>query len=217
MQNHKHNQNQNHNQPSPTAQGNEVALLIVDLQNDFLHPSGAYARGGAVSEKARALPAKVEQVAKRIKENAGLVVASQFTLWPGTGGEPLISDHLKKLRPFLKKGDFQPMSWGQQNVDTLKDLIDLSVSKVAYSAFFNTQLDWVLARAGIKELVVCGIVTNGGVASSVRDAHVRDYRCTVLGDGCAAFSEQIHETSLADLKTVATVTTCEAYLSGVRS
>ncbi len=105
------------------------------------------------------------------------------------------------------------MSWGQQSVDLLNDLIDFSVSKVAYSAFFNTQLDWILARAGIKELVVCGIVTNGGVASSVRDAHMRDYRCTVLGDGCAAFSEQIHETSLADLSSVATVTTCESYLS----
>jgi nicotinamidase-related amidase len=187
--------------------------LIVDLQNDFLHPNGAYARGGAVIDAARALPAKVERVARRVKEKAGLVVSSQFTLWPGIGGEPLISEHLKKLRPFLKKGDFQPMSWGQQSVDLLNDLIDFSVSKVAYSAFFNTQLDWILARAGIKELVVCGIVTNGGVASSVRDAHMRDYRCTVLGDGCAAFSEQIHETSLADLSSVATVTTCESYLS----
>ena len=210
------NINQNHNQLSPTSQGNTVALLIVDLQNDFLHPSGAYARGAAVSEKARALPAKVEDVAKHIKNNGGLVVASQFTLWPGIGGEPLISDHLKKLRPFLKKGDFQPMSWGQQNVDALKDLIDLSVSKVAYSAFFKTQLDWVLSRAGIKELVVCGIVTNGGVASSVRDAHVRDFRCTVLSDGCAAFSDQTHETALADLRTIATVTNCEAYLNDAR-
>jgi nicotinamidase-related amidase len=204
---------QSHTHTSPAGQGNAVALLIVDLQNDFLHPNGAYARGGAVIDAARALPAKVERVARRVKEKAGLVVSSQFTLWPGIGGEPLISEHLKKLRPFLKKGDFQPMSWGQQSVDLLNDLIDFSVSKVAYSAFFNTQLDWILARAGIKELVVCGIVTNGGVASSVRDAHMRDYRCTVLGDGCAAFSEQIHETSLADLSSVATVTTCESYLS----
>ena len=204
---------QSHTHTSPAGQGNAVALLIVDLQNDFLHPNGAYARGGAVIDAARALPAKVERVARRVKEKAGLVVSSQFTLWPGIGGEPLISEHRKKLRPFLKKGDFQPMSWGQQSVDLLNDLIDFSVSKVAYSAFFNTQLDWILARAGIKELVVCGIVTNGGVASSVRDAHMRDYRCTVLGDGCAAFSEQIHETSLADLSSVATVTTCESYLS----
>jgi nicotinamidase-related amidase len=191
----------------------KVALLIVDLQNDFLHPEGAYARGGATNDKALSLPLKVQTVARHIKERGGMVVSSQFTLWPGIGGEPLISEHLSKLRPFLRKGDFKPLGWGQQNVDELKDLIDFSVCKVAYSAFFNTQLDWVLTRAGIKELVVCGIVTNGGVASSVRDAHVRDFRCTVLSDACAAFSDQVHETSLADLKTVASVMTCDAYLS----
>ena len=206
-------QDQHLNKSDSDKSCSSVALLIIDLQNDFLHPDGAYARGGAVSEKARALPQRVLQVAKQIKDRGGMVVSSLFTLWPGVGGEPLISDHLRKLRPFLAKGDFQLNGWGQQNVEELKSLVDFSVSKVAYSAFFNTQLDWVLTRAGIKELVVCGIVTNGGVASSVRDAHVRDYRCTLLSDGCAAFSDQIHETSLLDLSTVATVMSCDEYLS----
>ena len=61
--------------------------------------------------------------------------------------------------------------------------------KVAYSAFFNTQLDWVLRRAGITTVAVCGIVTNGGVARTVRDAHMRDYQTLVLSDGCAAFKQ----------------------------
>ena len=67
--------------------------------------------------------------------------------------------------------------------------VDVSVCKVAYSAFFNTQLDWVLRRAGITTVAVCGIVTNGGVASTVRDAHMRDYQTLVLSDGCAAFKQ----------------------------
>jgi ureidoacrylate peracid hydrolase len=195
--------------------GKHCALLVIDLQNDFLHPKGAYARGKAVSPKALELPNKVKTVAQRIKQRGGIVVSSLFTLWPGLNAEPLISEHLQKLRPFLKKGDFEPQSWGQQNVDELIDCIDFSVCKVAYSAFFNTQLDWVLSRCGIKDLVVCGIVTNGGVASSVRDAHMRDYRCTVLSDGCAAFSDQIHDVALSDLRTVAQVMSCEQYLSNV--
>ena len=209
----------NSNKPNPGVLQNlsGVALLIVDLQNDFIHPAGAYARGGATNPKALLLPSKVQSVARFIKERGGMVVSSQFTLWPGVEGEPLISEHLGKLRPFLRKGDFKPYSWGQQNVDELKDLIDFSVCKVAYSAFFNTQLDWVLTRAGVKELVVCGIVTNGGVASSVRDAHVRDYRCKVLSDACAAFSDQVHDTSLADLGTVASVVTCDEYLRTTNS
>jgi nicotinamidase-related amidase len=176
-----------------------------------LHPDGAYARGKAVNPLAQALPERVLLLAQAVKQAGGLVVSSHFTLWPDANGEPMISPHLKALRPFLRKGDFAPDSWGQQDVDALRPMIDFSVCKVAYSAFFNTQLDWALRRAGVLTVAVCGIVTNGGVASTVRDAHMRDYHAVVLSDGCAAFSEQTHQTSLADMATVAEVMTCHQF------
>lgn len=194
-----------------SAASTKVALIIVDLQNDFLAPDGAYARGGAASEAARALPARVAEVARAVKAGGGLVVASQFTLWPDAQGEPMISPHLLALRPFLRRGDFAPGGRGQANVAELAPLIDVSVSKVAYSAFFNTQLDWVLRHAGIHTVAVCGIVTNGGVASTVRDAHMREYRTIVLSDGCAAFKPEVHATSLADMGTVAHVMRCDEF------
>jgi nicotinamidase-related amidase len=189
----------------------KCALIVVDLQNDFLHPDGAYARGKAVNPLAQALPERVLLLAQAVKQAGGLVVSSHFTLWPDANGEPMISPHLKALRPFLRKGDFAPDSWGQQDVDALRPMIDFSVCKVAYSAYFNTQLDWALRRAGVLTVAVCGIVTNGGVASTVRDAHMRDYHAVVLSDGCAAFSEQTHQTSLADMATVAEVMTCHQF------
>jgi len=191
----------------------KTALVIIDLQNDFLDPKGAYARGGDTNPPALLLPARVSQVAAALKSSGVMVVASQFTLWPDAKGEPMVSPHLKALRPYLRKGDFAPGSWGQANVDELAGLIDVMVSKVAYSAFFNTQLDWVLRRAGIDTVAVCGIVTNGGVASSVRDAHMRDYRTLVLADGCAAFGEERHQTSLADMRNVAEVTDRADFMS----
>ncbi len=194
-----------------SAASTKVALIIVDLQNDFLAPDGAYARGGAASEAARALPARVAEVARAVKAGGGLVVASQFTLWPDAQGEPMISPHLLALRPFLRRGDFAPGGRGQANVAELAPLIDVSVSKVAYSAFFNTQLDWVLRHAGIHTVAVCGIVTNGGVASTVRDAHMREYHTIVLSDGCAAFKPEVHATSLADMGTVAHVMRCDEF------
>jgi nicotinamidase-related amidase len=187
------------------------ALIVIDLQNDFLHPDGAYARGQAANPVAQALPPRIARLARQIKQAGGLVVSSHFTLWPDAQGEPMISPHLKSLRPFLRKGDFAPGSWGQQDVDALKGLVDFSVCKVAYSAFFNTQLDWALRRAGVQTLAICGIVTNGGVASTVRDAHMRDYHAVVLSDGCAAFSESVHQNSLADMATVAQVMTCSQW------
>src|SRR5690606_3241167 len=176
-----------------------TALLIVDLQNDFLAAEGAYARGGAVNPAALALPPRVASVARALKRAGGMVVASQFTLWPDARGSAMIAPHLKSLRPFLRDGDFAVGSWGHAMVAELDGLIDAAVCKVAYSAFFHTQLDWVLRHAGIETVAVCGIVTNGGVASSLRDAHMREYHALVLSDGCAAFREDTHETALRDM------------------
>ena len=148
-----------------------TALIVIDLQNDFLAPGGAYDRGGAVSAEARALPPRVAPVARALKAAGGFVAASQFTLWPDAAGEPMISPHLRRLRPFLRRGDFAAGGPGHACVAELDGLVDVAVWKVAYSAFFNTQLDWVLRRAGIEHVAICGIVTNGGVASTARDAH----------------------------------------------
>lgn len=189
-----------------------LGMVIVDLQNDFLAPDGAYARGNTLSVQAQQLPERMAPVARAIKARGGLVTASLFTLWPDAQGEPMISAHLRQRRPFLRKGDFAPGSRGQANVDVLAPLVDVSVCKVAYSAFFNTQLDWVLQKAGVDTLVVCGIVTNGGVASTVRDAHVRDYHVIVLSDGCAAFSPQAHQAALDDMASVAHVTDSATFL-----
>jgi nicotinamidase-related amidase len=190
-----------------------LGLVIVDLQNDFLSPQGAYARGNTVSAEALLLPDRVAPVAQAVKQHQGLVAASLFTLWPDTQGQPMISPHLLERRPFLRAGDFAPGSWGQANVEAIAPWVDVVVCKVAYSAFFNTQLDWLLRRAGINTVVVCGIVTNGGVASTVRDAHMRDYRTVVLSDGCATFSDAAHQAALTDMASVAEVMTCAQLLA----
>jgi ureidoacrylate peracid hydrolase len=194
-----------------------TALVIVDLQHDFIGAGGAYDRGGAAAPEARALPARVAPLARQLKAAGGYVAASQFTLWPDANGEPMISPHLRQLRPFLARGDFVAGSAGHATVPELARYVDASVWKVAYSAFFNTQLDWVLRRAGIDTVAVCGIVTNGGVASTARDAHMRDYRVLVLADGCAASTQAAHDAALADLRTVADVTACEAFAGRIAS
>lgn len=196
-----------------TLDARHTALVIVDLQNDFVSEGGAYDRGGAASNDARALPTRVAPVARTLKQQGGFVAASQFTLWPDAQGEPMISPHLRQLRPFLRRGDFVAGSRGHANVAAFDDLVDVAVWKVAYSAFFNTQLDWVLRRAGIDTVAICGIVTNGGVASTARDAHMRDYRVLVLADGCAASTEAAHAAALADLRTVGEVTTCGIFVA----
>ena len=192
-----------------------LALMLIDLQNDFLHPEGAYGRAGQKSETIAQLPSRLTPFADLIRKKGGWIVSTQFTLVPGKKEEPFILEHLKQLRPFLGKGDFAPGSWGHQLVEELQPA-DLSVEKVAYSAFYMSRLEWVLRRAGIENLLFAGIVTNGGVASTVRDAHVRDFHTLVLKDGCAAFSEEAHQSALSDLATVSNLISCEEATSFLR-
>lgn len=184
-----------------------TALLLVDLQNDFLHPQGAYARGGATSSDIAALPARLAPVVDAMRRAGGWVVSTHFTLVPGKGGEPLIARHLRELRPFLGKGDFVAGSFGHRLVDVLAPA-DIAVEKVAYSAFYQSRLEFVLRKAGIDTLVFAGIVTNGGVLATAQDAALREFRCKVLTDGCAAFSPAQHEAALTLLGGIATLASC---------
>jgi ureidoacrylate peracid hydrolase len=184
------------------------ALILGDLQNDFLHPDGAYGRAGQSHPTIAALPAKLAPLVRAARARGVLVVATLFTLVPGRDGEPIISPHLRALRPFLRKGDFTPGGWGQQLVDELAPA-DVAVEKIAYSAFHASRLEWVLRKCGVAQLFFAGIVTNGGVASTVRDAHVREFACSVIADGCAAFSDEVHRAAIEGLRPVASIATID--------
>jgi ureidoacrylate peracid hydrolase len=192
------------------------ALVLCDLQNDFLHRDGAYGRAGQSDPAIAALPGKLAPLVQAARGQGVLVVATLFTLVPGRGGEPIISSHLRALRPFLARGDFAPGSWGQQLVDELAPA-DVAVEKIAYSAFHASRLEWTLRKFGVVRLVFAGIVTNGGVASTVRDAHVREFECVVLQDGCAAFSADLHRAAIDGLRPVAEITTIADVMAGVAS
>ncbi len=189
-----------------------TALLTIDLQNDFLHPEGAYGRAGQTAESIAALPARIAPVRDALRAKGGVYLSAQFTLVPRPNGEPLISPHLKSLRPFLTKRDFAPNSFGHDLIDALAPA-DYTVEKVAYSAFFQTRLDYILRALNIDTLIIGGIVTNGGVASTVRDAHLRDVHTIMLSDGCAAFNEDVHDATLVSLGSVSDVVTCAAAIA----
>ena len=196
--------------PPPTT----TAFVIVDMQNDFVHPDGAYGRAGKTAAAIAALPARHRKLAKAMRAAGGWIVSTHFTLVPGRDGEPFMSPHLKNLRPFLGRGDFAPGSFGHELIADLQPS-DLQVEKVAFSAFYQSRMEWMLARAGIRTLIFGGIVTNGGVASTVRDAHVRDFHTIVLADGCAAFSQSAHEASIAALATISEIATVEEMIAAL--
>ena len=191
-----------------------TALLLCDLQNDFLHPEGAYGRSGITSPEISLVPGRMVGVTDAMRDVGCPIVSTHFTLVPGRNGEPLISDHLKAVRPFLKKGDFQSGGWGHDLFDVLKP-VNEKIEKVAFSAFYMSRLEWYLRKINVDTLIFSGIVTNGGVASTLRDAHVRDFSTILLADGCAAFDIHTHNAAIKALEPVTTITTCAEFISGI--
>ncbi|MDW3224316.1 MAG: isochorismatase family cysteine hydrolase [Paracoccaceae bacterium] len=193
-----------------------TALLTIDLQNDFIHPEGAYGRAGQSADAIADLPERIAPLVAALRAQGGHYISAQFTLVPDRDGAPLIAQHLKELRPFLAKGDFAPGSFGHSVVHTLHPA-DLVIEKVAYSAFYQTRLEYIMRAVGVDHLIVGGIVTNGGVASTLRDAHLRNIETVMLSDGCAAFRQEVHDATLLSLGTVTHQMTCadaRAWLEG---
>lgn len=186
---------------------NKTALLTIDLQNDFLHPEGAYGRANQTAASITALPERIAPLRDALRAKGGTYISAQFTLVPGPGDEPLIAPHLKQLRPFLGKGDFAPGAFGHQLVDVLQPA-DYTVEKVAYSAFYQTRLEYIMRALDLDTLLIGGIVTNGGVASTLRDAHLRNIDTVLLTDGCAAFKPEVHDATLLSLGSLGSQMTC---------
>ena len=153
------------------------------------------------------LPSRIRPLADAMRAAGGVYISAQFTLVSSPHGEPLIAPHLKELRPFLKQGDFAPGNLGHNLVDALQPA-DYTVEKINYSAFYQTRLEYILRALDIDTLIVGGIVTNGGVASTIRDAHLRNIHTFILSDGCAAFRDDVHEATLLSLSSVAPAISC---------
>ena len=78
-------------------------------------------------------------------------------------------------------------------------------------------MEWVIRKLGITRLLVTGIVTNGGITSTIRDAHTRDIDTIVLEDGCAAFSPALHATAIEGLRALARVARIAEMMADIRA
>ncbi|HWI70535.1 MAG TPA: isochorismatase family cysteine hydrolase [Baekduia sp.] len=188
--------------PIPTS---ETALLLIDLQNGFVHPEGWTARmfgGLAPSLAATVAPAARALAAAR---EAGIpVIHTQHAWEPGyADGGFLVEEIYPKLfadRPAEGRFDLVRGSW---DADFLAELAPREgehiIYKNRYDAFIGTALERLLMRLKVRTLVVGGVVTTVCVESTVRDAAMRDYRVYLIGDAIGDADQAAHEDGLARL------------------
>jgi ureidoacrylate peracid hydrolase len=171
------------------------ALLVVDMQNGFCHPEGSFTRIDMGLEGA-AEAVHNAAIAVAQARRAGIpVVFTRHLYRPGRADE---GRALKRNSPALAGVDgLEAGTWDAEVVAELGcGPGDLVVDKVRFDAFQWTSLEPLLRGLGVDELVVCGVVTNICVETTIRSAFMRDFPVILLADCCAAATRRLHELSL---------------------
>ena len=182
------------------------ALVIIDMQRDFVDPGGfGEALGNDVSLLRKAI-APTRKVLDAARKKGMLVVHTREGHRPDLSDLPLS----KKLRGRLKAGigDPGPMGrilvrgeHGHDIVDALKPAAgEPVVDKPGKGAFYATDLDALLHNRGIRQLVVCGVTTEVCVNTTVREANDRGYDCLVLEDCVGSYFPEFQAAALKMIK-----------------
>lgn len=194
----------------------KTALLLLNMQNDFIRDDGAMARGNRHIPETRSLTERlirVTQIVQNLPRHS--IISCQFTLIADKDNHPVFPDLIKRTFPFLGRGDFHAQRTGHQLIKELQPA-DYSVNTIAYSAFYRTHLDWLLKSLGIRNLLIAGVPTDTAILSTVRDAQINNYTATVLTDGCAAFESSQHTETIRSLGHLCPLRSCKEYAEEVR-
>jgi nicotinamidase-related amidase len=183
-----------------------AALVIIDMQRDFLEPGGfGAALGNDVSRlRAAVVPcAAVLAAARRL----GLLV-----IHTREGHRPDLSDapphKVERGDPSKRIGAQGPMGRilvrGEPGHDIIPELYPLAdepvIDKPGKGAFYQTDLELMLHNRGIDTLFVAGVTTEVCVNTTVREANDRGFRCIVLSNCCASYFPEFHDAGLAMIK-----------------
>jgi len=176
-----------------------TALVIIDVQEDFVSPTGAAGHWGVDLSVFEAPLAKVEHLieAARAKDVAEVFV--RVVSRPETDSTALKNFHKRLGRPPEALSICRAGTGGADYYRIAPLPGDIQIEKALYSSFVGTDLDVQLRSRGIDTLVVVGFTTECCVDCTVRDAFHRDYNVILVADACAAYEEHLHLGALSAL------------------
>lgn len=194
-------------EPSPVeVTWSKTALVIIDMQRDFLEPGGfGETLGNDVSQLASAVKPCAD-VLDAFRKAGLLVIHTREGHLPDLSDAPPAK--IERGAPSLRIGDPGPMGRilirGEAGHDIVPSLYPIKgevvIDKPGKGAFYATELGDILKERGIDNLLVCGVTTEVCVNTTVREANDRGYRCVVLADCCASYFPEFHEMGLRMIK-----------------
>jgi biuret amidohydrolase len=180
-----------------------MALIVIDMQRDFLSPQGYAAQAGVDVARLRAT---IEPVQALITKARACDLPVIFTR---EGHRSDLSDCppvklSRSIAAGAEIGSVGPLGrllvrgeWGHDVVDEMQvQLTDIMIDKPGYSAFHQTDLDQILRCLQVDTLIVCGVTTEVCVQTTVRAATDFGYFCVTISDACAATEASMQQPAL---------------------
>ena len=190
-------------QPAPVVVARDaLALLVIDMQRDFLEPGGFGAALGNDVARLRTIidPCRALLAAARAARIAVIHTRE------GHRADMSDAPHAKVCRgtPARRIGDAGPMGRilirGEVGHEIIPELAPIAgepvIDKPGKGAFYQTDLALILRNAAIDALLACGVTTEVCVHSTVREGNDRGYRCIAVADCCASYFPEFHEVGL---------------------
>jgi nicotinamidase-related amidase len=165
-----------------------TALVLVDLQNDNVHPEGAFASSGAPAHaSAQDLVSNVQSLLRWARALDLPVLHNHIVAFPGRDFGGSNAPIFQMIGPdSLRLG-----SWGAQPLEGLEPLEGEPVLlRNRMSAFNGSGLDALLRNLGVETVVVAGVWTNMAVEHTVRDAADHGYRAVLVTDATSSINEE---------------------------
>ena len=167
-----------------------AALIVIDVQNDFVADDGWGARVGWDPIRNQAAARHIARLLPHARAVGIPIVFVQAIYDEIYLGAPMIE---RNRRRGLDSPRCISGSWGAEFFLIAPEPGEPVVRKHRYSAFAETELNTVLRHLGVRSLLFAGVYTEGCVESTARDAYFLDYYTTLIDDCCATTTQEIHE------------------------
>jgi len=175
----------------------QTALLVIDLQTDFLSETGYFAKRGYDPSPLRAIVPTVNAVIKAARRGGCRVIHTRQG-YRADMADMTPYEKWRRQRSGLEGTDILLRSSPgfQIDPDVDVDSADLIVDKTCNGAFTYTELEHVLRAQGITHLLFTGCTTDVCVHTTLREACDRNFQCLTIEDGCASGDRRAHEGAL---------------------
>lgn len=174
-----------------------TALLVVDVQNDMCREDGWMALRGRDVGRIREMIPRLTALLAAARDAGVKVVFVQQTTLPANASDSPAWLYFKTRDGRTQTDYTLDGTWGHELLDELDVRLDeVRVKKNRPSAFHRTNLDLILGSAGIRSVVVTGVITQGCVPATLLDASFHDYYVVLAEDCVQSFDQAQHENAL---------------------